>query len=155
MNPIFNAILHNDIEYVRNHLNDIHVRHEASGFVGYTPLHYAAMCGRVNIARLLLQHGADPNATDIEMCTPLHVACFDDFPKIVELLLISGANANVKTKSGSTPLFLAVDYAGSLEVVRILLTYGASLREKAKLIRSARDNGNMSLLQLFEHVGRE
>lgn len=44
---------------------------------GHTPLHWACITGRVDVARLLLDHGADPNAreadygrTPFEMCGP-------------------------------------------------------------------------------------
>jgi len=37
---------------------------------GQTPLHYASSCGHVDMVRLLLQHGADPNARDLDGFSP-------------------------------------------------------------------------------------
>ena len=39
-----------------------------------TPLHIASRLGNVDIVMLLLQHGADVDATTKDMYTPLHIA---------------------------------------------------------------------------------
>src|SRR5688572_5031416 len=41
---------------------------------GWTALHLAAGSGRGEVARLLLKHGADPNAASVGGATPLHSA---------------------------------------------------------------------------------
>ena len=38
----------------------------------YTPLHRAAYNGHVNVMKVLLKHGADPNAPTLDGWTPLH-----------------------------------------------------------------------------------
>lgn len=40
-----------------------------------SPLHHAAKLGAVEVAKLLLEKGADPNLEDIKGRTCLHVAC--------------------------------------------------------------------------------
>lgn len=40
-----------------------------------SPLHHAAKHGAVEVAKLLLDHGADPNLEDVSGRTCLHVAC--------------------------------------------------------------------------------
>ncbi len=41
---------------------------------GYTPLHVAAMCGRVDAVKKLLDYGADPLVYDDEDMLPLELA---------------------------------------------------------------------------------
>jgi hypothetical protein len=54
---------------------------------GRTPLHLAAGAGELAVVRTLLDHGADPAATDPEFkATPLQWARFLHHPKVVDLL---------------------------------------------------------------------
>src|SRR6185295_4707811 len=88
-------------------------------YVGDTPLHLAAAGYRVEIVRLLLTAGADPNAAkNMRKSSPLHYAA-DGFitgpawnPKrqveTIRCLLDSGANIHSQDKNGATPLHRAV-----------------------------------------------
>ena len=44
------------------------------GFIGHTALHWACDAGHVEVARLLLERGAAPNAQNEDGSTPLHMA---------------------------------------------------------------------------------
>lgn len=68
------------------------------------PLTLAALCGEPDVVRLLLDHGADPNARDLGGRTPLHAAAFLGNVEVVELLLDRGANPLAKGPAGDTPL---------------------------------------------------
>ncbi len=88
--------------------------------LGSTPLHIAAGNPTPDIARLLLDNGADLNAKDNNGATPLHIAAFSGHKANVELLLARGANVHARDNSGKT----ARDYAEasvSREVSDILL----------------------------------
>ena len=54
-----------------------------------TALHYAAQRGRMEVAKLLINKGADVNAEGNEGITPLAIA--ESYTKIVELLRKHGA----------------------------------------------------------------
>lgn len=88
-------------------------------YVGDTALHLAAAGYRVEIARLLLAAGADPNAaTNHRRSGPLHYAA-DGYVidpawdakrqvKMIRCLLDAGADVNAPDKNGATPLHRAV-----------------------------------------------
>lgn len=82
------------------------VNSEIKTFVGYsTPLIFACRLGerRFDIVKLLLQNGANVNATDQLGGSALHVNI--DFPKIVDLLLERGADISARDNIGRTVLF--------------------------------------------------
>lgn len=73
-----------------------------------TPLHRAAYRGHREVVTMLLERGADPNASDIRGQTPLHhLAMLSTMSDIAEILIAAGANVHATDSNGSTPLFLA------------------------------------------------
>ena len=75
--------------------------------LGDTPLHAAAQTGNVEMAELLLAHGADVNAKADAGWTALHWAVYWQHPAMVELLLRHHADANARNSIGCTPLHWA------------------------------------------------
>ena len=55
--------------------------------MGCTPLHLAAISGDVEIAKMLLAYGAQPEATDQHRATPLHKAAEYQSTEVAILLL--------------------------------------------------------------------
>jgi len=85
---------------------------------GWTPLMEAASCCRTKNVELLIQHGADVNATTIDGETALMIAVkwVFQYPEIsvaatVEKLLNAGAKVNIKNKKGETALDILEKYA--------------------------------------------
>ena len=93
---------------------------------GYTALHLAAYFGRLEVARLLLEHGADPNAPahNDSRVTPLHSAVSARHRDLAGLLLALGASANAVQKGGWTALHSAA-HNGDEATVDLLLLRGA------------------------------
>jgi cytohesin len=99
---------------------------------GRTALHLAVGYGYVEKARLLLQHGADPNAPsdpdpndDGRFVTPLIGAVSHDGRRaLVELLLGAGADPNQTDNLGMSPMMYASIF-GATEIVELLLAHGA------------------------------
>ena len=78
----------------------------------------------LDIARLLLEHGADPNICDIYHSTPLHEASSHGLLEVARLLLSYGAKVDAKDKQGRTPFQVAAS-EGHHEITKLLLEHGA------------------------------
>jgi ankyrin repeat protein len=119
-------------------------------------LHWAAENGLTEIAKLLLDQGAEVNARDNFANTPLHLAV--RFPEMVELLLARGAQVGARNAFGNTPLHLAV---GDRRVVELLLAAGADARarnlfDKTPLdysLRGGTSAGNLEIVSLLIKAG--
>lgn len=74
---------------------------------GYTPLHRACYSNHVDIAKLLIQYGADVNARTNDQWTPLHSAAKWSNAECVALLLQHGADVNALSEGQQNPLHIA------------------------------------------------
>ncbi|CAN0141621.1 unnamed protein product, partial [Chrysoparadoxa australica] len=72
-----------------------------------TPLHRAAKEGHLEIARLLVEKGAEVNAKGDAEWTPLHCSSFHGNLEVVQLLLNVGANTTLMDHKGRTPEVVA------------------------------------------------
>ena len=84
---------------------------------GWTALHRASGLNRTDVAKLLLQAGADVNKPTITGDTPLHRVAHWNSNEVGQLLLAEGADTNVKNRRNEIP----VDCARGDEVKRLLL----------------------------------
>lgn len=79
---------------------------------GEYPLHVAAARSNPAFARVLLDHGANIEATDHNGETPLHAAALNsgwEGTEVLELLLDRGASTEAENQYGHTPLFAAIE----------------------------------------------
>ena len=74
---------------------------------GWTPLHYAATFGHLEIMTLLLDNHAYIDASSPNESTPLMMAALYGTPSAVKLLLEAGADPSIKNSLGMT----AIDFA--------------------------------------------
>ncbi|CAG9773085.1 unnamed protein product [Ceutorhynchus assimilis] len=102
------------------------VEHRAK--TGLTPLMEAASGGYVEVGRVLLDKGADVNATPVPSSrdTALTIAADKGHVKFVELLLDRRAQVEVKNKKGNSPLWLAAN-GGHLPVIEMLYGHHADI----------------------------
>ena len=89
-----------------------------------TPLCVAANVGNKDVAKLLLERGAEPNNTEAFDRTPPQLATICRGKEIVQDLINRQVDPNQITREHYAPLFLASNH-GNEELVRVLLDGGA------------------------------
>ena len=119
-----------DLAGVRAYLDagvDINARDEN----GSTPLHWAALEGHKDIVELLINRGAEVNATsEIGGWTPLHMAASKNHIQVVSFLIKKGADEDAKAIIGGwTPLHWAA-LEGHKDIVELLIKLGANINSK-------------------------
>lgn len=111
------------VQLLMSHGADIHVEGESPPLV---PLTVALYSGFLNVARILLDAGADPNWRDSGDEPFVLTAAREGDQDVLELLLDYGANINASNRHQSNPLLIAAQY-GHLGLVKMLVERGARL----------------------------
>ncbi len=80
-------------------------QHLSAFHLGGTPLHLACEAGVTNMARVLIEHGADINSQkDFHENTPAHVAARNGHLECLQVLVAKGADFKLKNGLGHTVL---------------------------------------------------
>ncbi|XP_052005115.1 ankyrin repeat and SOCS box protein 11 [Xyrauchen texanus] len=90
-----------------------------------TPLHDAALQGRLLPLRRLLSQRYCVGMSTLDGITPLHEACVGGHFTCAKLLLEHGADANAVSVDGATPLFSAC-CSGNPALVSLILMYNSA-----------------------------
>ena len=90
---------------------------------GHSPLMHVSKKGYTNLAKILLEHGADTTFTTSSGKTAMSMACFFGHVEMVELLISYHAPWDIPDKAGLYPLHTSVS-GGNLEVVKFFLDKG-------------------------------
>ncbi len=93
---------------------------------GYEPLHYAIWYKQRDVARILLEHGADVQSQAGNGWTALHMAAHHNYINLLNHLLDRGADINARNRNGQTPVDVAVSQRNA-EAIELLVSKGASL----------------------------
>lgn len=97
------------------------------GVEGITPLIWVSQRKYPEIAKLLIERGANVDSKTSSRDTPLHVATENNEYSIAQLLVTKGALVNEKNTKGETPLLIASRNKKGLGIVRLLLENGADI----------------------------
>ncbi len=98
---------------------------------GLTALHVAVKGGNILYVYILLQHGANPNASCATMTShnrwsALHLSVIGGEKGITELLLLYGADPNMKDVFGNTALHHVASH-GQVPIAQLLINHGANV----------------------------
>ena len=96
-----------------------------------TPLHLTSRVGHIDVAQLLIEHGADVAAQNKDGWTPLHQSSEGDHVDMARLLVEHGADVAAQDKHGLTPLHQA-SIRGHVDVSRLLIKHGADVAAQSK-----------------------
>ncbi|KAI6241682.1 Palmitoyltransferase [Aphelenchoides fujianensis] len=127
-----------DIDALRSMLDSQTISAGAVDSDDCSLLHWAAINNRLDLAKLLIERGAEVNAIGgVLSSTPLHWASRHGHAAMVALLIQNGANAEIRDGEGFTALHIAAQF-GSTPVVAYLVASGQSL--------NSADSSNMTPL---------
>lgn len=133
---LLTAVEENDLPAIRAYLSrggdpELHVRYNLGEWA--TPLHVATRAGHDEVARLLLDSGADANAVCSLGRTPLcwapETMATSGVVECAELLLKRGADPNARSAYAPSILSLACLYPDrqDLEIAKLLVEHGADV----------------------------
>jgi ankyrin repeat protein len=126
--PLQEAVAGGHVQVVRNLLSGADGEVEGKEFA----LFFAAAENAVEIIRLLLSDGTNPNAlVDSYTGTPFMVAARNGQTEAVEVLLEAGARVDVQASHGATALGMAISNNVD-DIVEILVERGADVRRKGE-----------------------
>jgi len=134
---------------------------------GWTPLLFAAREGSLDVAKVLVEAGADPNLQDPDLVSPTVTAIVNGHYDVAAYLVEHGADVNLADRWGRAALWAAVDmhvipYSGRPDVVEspsyssdklleLLLAKGADVDAQLVLFppyRSLADRGADTVLTI-------
>lgn len=117
-----------------------------------TALWAACTGGHLEIAKILVEHGADVNRTTLTRSTPLRGASFHGYILVMSFLLEHGANINTPNCIGQSPLCIAA-MRGEVEAVRYLLERNADVTQTTingyTVMHLAAAKGKVAVVQLL------
>ena len=157
---LLNACERGDIAQMRDLLG----QGAEANYAGGRPLRKSVDNGQAAAARLLLEYGADVNASISSGWTPLHTAAFRGHHEILGLLLAAGADVHVMSL-GQTPLTMVskADHwetskiTGCRICAKLLLSHGARVDDCGAVARTplwtAIDYGRRDLIKIFLRAG--
>lgn len=123
---------------------------------GFPPLGLAIFFGQPQLARMLIERGADVNAhaENAQRVAPLHAAVAVCDRETARLLLERGADANAKQQGDFTPLHGAAS-RGDIELGKLLVAHGPDVRQLASgksVADVARERGHAPFAEWLESL---
>jgi uncharacterized protein len=162
--PLHLAVEKGDLNHVRELISsglkadekDIHQR---------TPLMIAARDGAIDLAKLLIESGANVNAKDRRSSvwdgrrTPLHYACDNNRVEMAGLLIDNGADPDSHSQYWFTPLSKNICEKGREKLIDLLLEKGANPNGPEKCnktpLQAAAGTNNLPLLKRLLRLGAD
>ena len=138
--PLFEAIRHGETDEVRR-LLDVEGVAATSECKGKHALHWAADNGYQDIAKLLVERGAELDGRDSSKMTPLHWAAFENHPALVQYFLELGADHDTTDQWGDSPL---EDARGRYQTQVVALLEAAERKKYGRKVSVPLEEGLLS-----------
>jgi len=123
-----------------------------------TPLSLASEKGHVDLARMLIDLGADVSAQTDDGWTALHLASENGHVDLARMLIDLGADVSAQTKYGTTALHWA-SHNGHVDLARMLIDLGADLSAQTNdgwtALHWALENGQVDLARMLIDLGAD
>ena len=118
-----------------------------------TPLYTAVENGQIEIAKFLIENGANVNFKYVKSI--LQVAIIEDHEEIIETLLVNNADANL-IRDGLTMLDIA-NKLGRKKIAKLLIKHGGKSGVESNLISiyTASKKGNIKIVKNFIKTGAD
>jgi ankyrin repeat protein len=119
---------------------------------GITALMEASIMGHTKVVELLLQAGAEVDATTKSLVTALWLAAGENKVDVIKALIKKGAETTVTRVDGLTAL-MAAAHAGHVDAVKLLIQNGADIKATDKdgltALMNAAEHGSVDVLRLI------
>ena len=132
-----------DVNVISASSNEVLV---SSHWINHTALTLAIERGYIEIAKLLIDKGANINIQNREGHTALMLASIEGHIEIAKLLIDKGANINIQNREGHTALMLA-SIEGHTEIAKLLIDKGANIN-----IQNREDHTALMLASIKSHT---
>ncbi|KAH3749812.1 hypothetical protein DPMN_184326 [Dreissena polymorpha] len=130
-------------------------------FLWLSALHAAALSGHASSVKILLNHGAQIDATDLIKHTPLFRACEMGHTDVVQTLIDDGARDGMLDEDGRSPLnwrtpIQCAAYGGYVNCMSVLLEHKADPNandcEGMTVLHRACSKGHLDAVKLLNHM---
>ena len=128
---IFQAIQKNDIAAVKAFVKkNPHILNEQNAVNKNYPLHESLLPKKPEIARWLIEEGADCNVKNGTGETPFQIVILQGDKELLSLMIKKGANVNAQGYAGFSPLQRACMIPDRKEIAQLLLEKGAKVDQQ-------------------------
>ena len=145
------------VEYLlKNCKPDVNYKSYFKDEAAVFPLWFAARSSKLELVKLLIEHGADVNAKTRSGQTAIHAACQENNFEIVKVLDNAGADVNSADNEGGTCLMAT----NNINIVKYLLNKGVDLNVRTTsgetaLHVSVRRNHDLSKIHALVEAGAD
>ncbi|KAL8753191.1 MAG: hypothetical protein Q9184_005493 [Pyrenodesmia sp. 2 TL-2023] len=125
---------------------DLNVKNDS----GQTGIYLASSMGHLEVARILLQHGANVNVSGGRLGTPLQAACFEGHIGIVQLLIMNGADT--KSRGLFHNALQAAAKGNHENIAMLLLQSGFEIKSQSEYDQALEEASQTGFIKVVDYL---